>query len=65
MSRDEDDKLMMEDGVAKILKKKEYDTKKAPPECIHEADGHEYGRTNTYIIRRCSKCGVHYEEKLT
>ena len=47
MSRDEDDKLMMEDGVAKILKKKEYDTKKAPPECIHEADGHEYGRTNT------------------
>ncbi len=56
-----DDERLMEDGVAKLLGKKKYDTVEAPPPCEHEDDGFVYGATNTYITVRCKKCGTYYD----
>jgi len=61
MSKEEDDKKLMEDGVKKLLGKEEYDTVEPLPMCEHEDDGYIYGATNTYVTLRCKKCGVYYD----
>ena len=61
MSEKQDNEDML-DGIEKILKKKEYDIKKAAPKCEHEDDGYVYGVGPNYITLRCRHCGVYYDK---
>ncbi len=62
-SLDEDNDLMKH-GISQLLGKEEYDAPTRSVICEHVSDGFIYEETPTFITRRCTKCGLHYDENL-